>query len=64
MNIMKELERLSDEIKELKFMIIEQGIKHKQEIDGLKKMQTSTKHTISKINGRLRNMIFRGVKFD
>ena len=41
----------------------EQGIKHKQEIESLKKMQTSTKHTISKINGRLRNMMFRGVKF-
>ena len=64
MIIMKELEKLNDEIKELKFLIIQQGIKHKQEIDDLKKMQTSTKHTISKINSRLRNMIFRGVKFD
>ena len=61
---MKELEEIRNEIKELKYLIIEESIKHNKKFEELKKFHTSHRSTISLINGRLKNMIFRGVKFD
>lgn len=61
---MKELERLSDEIKELKILVVENQMKTQRLVEELKKLHVSHRTTISQINSRLKNMIFRGVRFD